>query len=237
MTTAAATEPDHHQQHDQPRDPAREHPQGPRLVPATLLAALAGDAPQWQDRALCAQTDPEAFFPEKGGSTWEAKQICTGCEVRAECLEDALGQDQRFGIWGGLSERERRRLKRSGDLPAAGPRGVPEPRATPEQARRESAPAPGGGRHAGGTGLATTLPTEPRHPRARPVQAGARSTFPDRARLAQSAPAQPDTTTHRRPSAPPAATAPRHARPGPGPPGGRAPRRTARRRPASERLP
>ncbi len=66
----------------------------------------------WQERALCSQTDPEAFFPEKGGSTREAKRICTGCEVRAECLEYALDHDERFGIWGGLSERERRRLKR-----------------------------------------------------------------------------------------------------------------------------
>jgi WhiB family transcriptional regulator, redox-sensing transcriptional regulator len=66
----------------------------------------------WQERALCAQTDPEAFFPEKGGSTREAKRICAGCEVRAECLEYALAFDERFGIWGGLSERERRRLKR-----------------------------------------------------------------------------------------------------------------------------
>ncbi|MDX6285659.1 MAG: WhiB family transcriptional regulator, redox-sensing transcriptional regulator [Frankiales bacterium] len=66
----------------------------------------------WQERSLCAQTDPEAFFPEKGGSTREAKRVCSGCEVRAECLEYALGHDERFGIWGGLSERERRRLKR-----------------------------------------------------------------------------------------------------------------------------
>ncbi|WP_448073173.1 WhiB family transcriptional regulator [Georgenia yuyongxinii] len=66
----------------------------------------------WQDRALCAQTDPEAFFPEKGGSTREAKRVCTSCEVRAECLDYALANDERFGIWGGLSERERRKLKR-----------------------------------------------------------------------------------------------------------------------------
>jgi WhiB family redox-sensing transcriptional regulator len=70
------------------------------------------DQQDWQERALCAQTDPEAFFPEKGGSTREAKLICAGCEVRAECLEYALAFDERFGIWGGLSERERRRLKR-----------------------------------------------------------------------------------------------------------------------------
>jgi WhiB family redox-sensing transcriptional regulator len=66
----------------------------------------------WQERALCAQTDPEAFFPEKGGSTREAKKVCTACEVRAECLDYALANDERFGIWGGLSERERRKIKR-----------------------------------------------------------------------------------------------------------------------------
>jgi WhiB family redox-sensing transcriptional regulator len=80
------------------------------------LAAL-GDADatilSWQEQALCAQTDPEAFFPEKGGSTREAKRICVGCEVKGDCLEYALGQDERFGIWGGLSERERRRVKRA----------------------------------------------------------------------------------------------------------------------------
>lgn len=67
---------------------------------------------EWQERALCAQTDPEAFFPEKGGSTREAKRICQGCEVKDDCLEYALAHDERFGIWGGLSERERRKLKK-----------------------------------------------------------------------------------------------------------------------------
>ena len=70
------------------------------------------DALAWQADALCAQTDPEAFFPEKGGSTREAKRICEGCEVRSQCLEYALANDERFGIWGGLSERERRKLRR-----------------------------------------------------------------------------------------------------------------------------
>ena len=78
------------------------------------LTAVFGlpEEQSWQERSLCAQTDPEAFFPEKGGSTREAKKICVGCEVKAECLEYALAHDERFGIWGGLSERERRRLKR-----------------------------------------------------------------------------------------------------------------------------
>ncbi len=82
---------------------------------AGAMSAVLGEDgtdEDWQERALCAQTDPEAFFPEKGGSTREAKKICTGCDVRSECLEYALAHDERFGIWGGLSERERRRLKR-----------------------------------------------------------------------------------------------------------------------------
>lgn len=78
---------------------------------AEIFYPIFGD--RWQDRALCAETDPEAFFPEKGGSTREAKRICLGCEVKDECLEYALAHDERFGIWGGLSERERRRLKRA----------------------------------------------------------------------------------------------------------------------------
>ena len=82
------------------------------LVTDAFDLAQATPDDQWQERALCAQTDPEAFFPEKGGSTREAKRICLGCEVRDACLEYALAHDERFGIWGGLSERERRRLKR-----------------------------------------------------------------------------------------------------------------------------
>jgi WhiB family transcriptional regulator, redox-sensing transcriptional regulator len=94
----------------------------PGSVPEPLVLIGGGleeeDEEGWQERALCAQTDPEAFFPEKGGSTREAKRICSGCDVRAECLDYALAHDERFGIWGGLSERERRRLRR-GEITAA----------------------------------------------------------------------------------------------------------------------
>jgi WhiB family redox-sensing transcriptional regulator len=86
-------------------------PSGPGIS-GLLGIGLESEGQSWQERALCAETDPEAFFPEKGGSTREAKKICTGCEVKAECLEYALSNDERFGIWGGLSERERRRLRR-----------------------------------------------------------------------------------------------------------------------------
>ena len=73
---------------------------------------LADNPLAWQSDSLCAQTDPEAFFPEKGGSTRDAKKICASCEVRMHCLEYALENDERFGIWGGLSERERRKLRK-----------------------------------------------------------------------------------------------------------------------------
>lgn len=89
-----------------------------------LTAMLESQPPQpsdeeWYERALCPQTDPDAFFPEKGGSTREAKRICLGCPVRDQCLKWALDNDERFGIWGGLSERERRRLKRGIDIQPA----------------------------------------------------------------------------------------------------------------------
>ena len=83
-----------------------------RGVVVPLVPVPVDPAGDWKDAALCAETDPEAFFPEKGGSTREAKKVCTSCEVRAECLDFALANDERFGIWGGLSERERRRLKK-----------------------------------------------------------------------------------------------------------------------------
>jgi WhiB family redox-sensing transcriptional regulator len=66
----------------------------------------------WFDRAACLEADPDAFYPEKGGSSRAAKRVCATCPVRPECLSYALANDERFGIWGGLSERERRQVKR-----------------------------------------------------------------------------------------------------------------------------
>jgi WhiB family transcriptional regulator, redox-sensing transcriptional regulator len=84
-----------------------------RATKRPLVMDLLGIEPDWQERGLCSQTDPEAFFPEKGGSTREAKKICDRCEVRPDCLKYALSHDERFGVWGGLSERERRKIKRA----------------------------------------------------------------------------------------------------------------------------
>lgn len=69
-------------------------------------------ADSWQDLANCLGVDPDLFFPERGASTREAKEVCRGCVVREDCLEYALANGEKFGIWGGLSERERRKLRR-----------------------------------------------------------------------------------------------------------------------------
>lgn len=79
-------------------------------IDLTVLLGLDPEA-TWRDSALCAQTDPDTFYPEKGGSTRPAKRLCGSCEVRQQCLDYALTNGERFGIWGGLSERERRRLR------------------------------------------------------------------------------------------------------------------------------
>ena len=68
---------------------------------------------KWQDQANCLGVDPDLFFPERGASTREAKEVCRGCVVREDCLEYALTNGEKFGIWGGMSERERRRIRRA----------------------------------------------------------------------------------------------------------------------------
>jgi WhiB family redox-sensing transcriptional regulator len=77
-----------------------------------FLTRISEERERWQDRANCLGVDPDLFFPERGASTKEAKGVCTGCEVRMACLEYALRNGEKFGIWGGLSERERRRIRR-----------------------------------------------------------------------------------------------------------------------------
>lgn len=79
------------------------------------LAASIFEGPDrsWQARANCMGVDPELFFPERGASTREAKAVCRGCVVREDCLEYAIANGEKFGIWGGMSERERRRVRRS----------------------------------------------------------------------------------------------------------------------------
>jgi WhiB family redox-sensing transcriptional regulator len=72
-----------------------------------------GIRPAWHRLANCRGVDPELFFPARGASTGEAKEVCRGCVVRIECLDYAVAANEKQGIWGGLSERERRRVRRA----------------------------------------------------------------------------------------------------------------------------
>lgn len=85
----------------------------------TTTATDTLDEALWQSEANCLGVDPDLFFPERGASTKEAKAVCRGCAVREDCLEHALANGEKFGIWGGLSERERRRIRRQRALARA----------------------------------------------------------------------------------------------------------------------
>ena len=84
-----------------------------------LQSASENEEPSWHDFANCLGVDPDLFFPERGASTKEAKEVCRGCVVRDDCLEYALQNGEKFGIWGGMSERERRRIRRQRALARA----------------------------------------------------------------------------------------------------------------------
>jgi WhiB family transcriptional regulator, redox-sensing transcriptional regulator len=92
--------------------------EAPKLE-APMAAESDEAAESWQMFANCLGVDPDLFFPERGASTKEAKQVCQGCVVREDCLEYALANGEKFGIWGGLSERERRRIRRQRALARA----------------------------------------------------------------------------------------------------------------------
>ncbi len=87
----------------------------------TVLEAVGRriEAMPWWDRASCSGVDPDVFFPQRGVSTRPAKELCKCCEVRSQCLEYALQTGERFGIWGGLSERERRNVRKARALASA----------------------------------------------------------------------------------------------------------------------
>jgi len=73
---------------------------------------LAGAEPQnWRDLALCTEVDAELFFPARGEAPRDAKRVCALCEVSAQCLDFAMEHDIRFGVFGGMSEMDRRKLR------------------------------------------------------------------------------------------------------------------------------
>ena len=83
--------------------------------PAAVLSVLHfkpdlldRDREPWRERAACKDTDVEAYYPEVGGDAKAAKRVCSGCQVRVTCLQDAIDKNELFGIWGGLSRKQRR---------------------------------------------------------------------------------------------------------------------------------
>lgn len=110
----------------------RFDPYRPDDAPPRRPEALAGDAMRdararyrnwaliplvasepWMAAGECRSLNPDLFFGERGENAVLAKQVCAGCPVRVECLEYAIARSERFGVWGGLSPRERRVLVRS----------------------------------------------------------------------------------------------------------------------------
>lgn len=80
------------------------------VIPLNIIHA------PWVNEAVCAQTDPEIFFPEKGGDVLPALRICRTCPVQKDCLQWALDNHETYGVWGGMSYRERKEYQRNPDL-------------------------------------------------------------------------------------------------------------------------
>ena len=74
---------------------------------------MLGDGPNWWEEAACRGVDPAIFFPERGESSAEAKKVCLPCPVSAQCLAYAVENGEKHGVWGGLSERGRRRMRKA----------------------------------------------------------------------------------------------------------------------------
>ena len=74
------------------------------------LYDLMFNPPAWRRAAKCLQSDPDLHFPAKGESPRDAKRICAQCGVRPDCLAYALEHRERFGVYGGIAERDRRRM-------------------------------------------------------------------------------------------------------------------------------
>jgi len=73
---------------------------------------IDGSDYEWQDRAACRGADTDLFFPERGESTKTAKATCAQCDVRSACLDFAIAHRIKFGVWGGMSDRQRRQVMR-----------------------------------------------------------------------------------------------------------------------------
>ncbi len=110
----------------------------------------------WRTYGACRQHPEVNFFPSQGGATAPAKAICAGCPVREACLEAALANGETHGIWGGTSERERRRLRRE-RVVEPGPRRIGGRKTAAEQVLEFLGRQPGGSFYGSGRALADAM--------------------------------------------------------------------------------
>jgi WhiB family redox-sensing transcriptional regulator len=89
----------------------------------TVTAVATAPYPEYDDQALCRQTDPELFFPEKGGPTREAKALCAQCDFQRPCAAYALTHDV-AGVWGGTSYKDRQQLRKQFGITLAPSTGI-----------------------------------------------------------------------------------------------------------------
>lgn len=83
----------------------------PNRPAATASDSTFIDDDSWHASAACLGVDPDLFFPERGANNSQAKRTCFACPVQLQCLEYAIVRGEKHGIWGGLSERDRRKLR------------------------------------------------------------------------------------------------------------------------------
>lgn len=76
------------------------------------------DRNEWVQFAACATAWPDAFFPDQGDPVNAAKRVCESCPVRRICLQEALDNDEEYGVWGGLSAHQRKQLRATNGAPA-----------------------------------------------------------------------------------------------------------------------
>ena len=76
--------------------------------------ALLEAPADWQQDSLCRGVEPEVFFPVSEDDAWRAKEICAMCSVQQQCLVNSLQNRERYGVWGGVTEKERQEMFRRG---------------------------------------------------------------------------------------------------------------------------
>lgn len=85
--------------------------------PGTWHGTYEWDSEEWMAEGLCRGIDPELFFPDRGESAQPAKDVCSRCSVTQECLDYSLRWNIKHGVWGGMAEKDRRKLRAARTAP------------------------------------------------------------------------------------------------------------------------